>query len=112
MEDEKKLIKFECKECEKVYSCNIDRVEFYAHMHYLKKAFPPDMTAISEKLLQYIPHMTKLRINEDINATQDVPFILMEQDNSGELDMLKIPRCNSIIWGFLIRYCYEAKKEE
>ena len=111
MKDEKKLIKFECKEREKVYCCNIDRAEFYAHMSYLKKAFSPDMTLISEKLLQYIPRMTKLRINEDFNATQDVPFILIEQDNSGEFDILKIPRCNSIIWGFLIRYCYEAKKE-
>ena len=111
MKDEKKMIKFECRDHEKVYCSEINRAEFYAHMHYLKRVFPPDMTIISERLLQFIPHMTKLRINEDINATQDVPFILIEQDNSGEFDILKIPRCNSIIWGFLIRYCYEAKKE-
>lgn len=107
-EDENKIL-ITYREGEKNYCISVSRKEFYDHMAYLKGAFPSDMTIITEKLLEFIPNMTRLKINEDFNITQDIPFVLIEENNSKNFVMLKIPRCNSIIWGFLYRYCYDAK---
>ncbi len=100
-------IRLEYIMAKKKYIGVIDREEFRKNMQYLKDAFP-DNNEIATKLLSLIPEILLIRINQDVNDTQDVPCIWYET-LSGQ-NMLKILRYHSIIWGFLNHYCYDAMK--
>ena len=105
---DKDLIKLKYVEGKKVYQGTINRQEFLNHMNYLVEKFT-DNNEISKKLAGLIPEMSHILINKDMNDTQDVPFVYYKLDGSSEGHILKILRFHSIIWGFLERYCYDAK---
>lgn len=105
---DKDLIKLEYVEGKKSYHGTINRKEFLNHMNYLVKEFP-DNNEIAKKLAKLIPEMIYILINKDINDTQDVPSIYYKLNGSSDGHVLKIIRFNSIIWGFLERYCYDTK---
>ena len=89
------------------YIGEINRQEFLGNMQYLQEAFP-DNNEIATKLISLTPDMLIIRINQDVNDTQDIPCIWYETANGQ--DILKILRYHSIIWGFLNRYCYDSMK--
>ncbi len=105
---DKDLIKLEYVEGRRNYHGIIDRNEFLSHMEYLVEKFP-DNNEIAKQLTNLIPEMRYILINKDMNDTQDIPSIFYKLNNEDDGYILKILRFHSIIWGFLNRYCYDAK---
>lgn len=84
----------------------INREDFFNHMKYLAETFENNEN--SSKLIKLIPEMTYITINQDINQTQDVPFIQYKLTDD-EIRILKILRTHRIIWAFIQHYCDETK---
>ena len=64
-----------------------------------------DDNEISKRFVSDIIQFAKtIRINQDVNETQDIPFITYEGEH---LNLLKIPRCHKIVWAILDKYCTE-----
>ena len=92
----------------RMYRGEINREEFFSWMSDIAKRFEGN-NEISTKLVEVIPSMVKMKINQDLNETKDVPFIQCENE-TGEIKAIQIRRHHRIIWGFLQHYCDEAMK--
>lgn len=103
----KETINLEYVKKGKTYLGEIDRKEFLSHMEHLANWFPDD-NEISTKLKKVIPKMTIIRVNQDVNETQDVPFIQYEEGEQQQINILKIRRNHRIIWSFIQYYCDAA----
>ena len=68
-----------------------------------------DDNVISKKLIELIPYVDEIKINKDLNETQDVPCITYMIN--GERGIIKIIRYHKIIWAILDKYCSEKKKK-
>ncbi len=68
-----------------------------------------DDNEISKKLIEIIPVAEEIKINKDLNSTQDVPCITYKVN--GQRGMIKIIRYHKIVWAILDRYCSEKKKK-
>lgn len=80
----------------------IDRKEFFAIFDELAKAYAPYDNVISKKLVEIIPTVDRIEINEDFNGSQDEPMILYIIGSQKKI--LKIKRCHKIVWGKLQSY--------
>lgn len=83
--------------------CEVNRQEFLQRFQELVKNYP-DNNEISQKLVKIIPHATQIKINYDINQTQDTPVITYRIHND-VLGILKILRHHKIVWNTLNEYC-------
>lgn len=63
------------------------------------------------KLLDLLPIITTVTINDDIISTQDVPFILYTTENSAEQQILKLRRPCNIVWSFIMNFCNQAVED-
>ena len=68
-----------------------------------------DDNEISKKLVELIPYADEIKINKDLNQTQDVPCITYKIN--GERGIIKIIRYHKIVWAILDKYCSEKKKK-
>lgn len=100
-------IKLEYVDRNITYNGEINREEFLSHMQHLKETFSPQDNQISTKLVELIPNMVSIRINNDVNETQNIPYIwYVTTETEG---ILKIRRCHHIVWAFLNYYCDKIK---
>lgn len=84
----------------------ISRKDFYDMFDGIKKGFEVlGDNEISKSMVEIIPKVDEIFINEDINKTQDVPFIVYTIND--EKEIMKIMRRHNIIWSILERYCAE-----
>lgn len=90
------------------YYGKINREQFIQHMAGIAKMFE-DNNEISTKLVQLLPNIVYIKINQDLNDTQDVPYIIYGSVDK-KTNVLRIRRNHRIIWAFLQRYCDEAVK--
>lgn len=67
-----------------------------------------DDNEISKKLVELIPYVEEIKINKDLNETQDVPCITYKVN--GEKEIIKIIRYHKIVWAILNKYCSEDNK--
>lgn len=96
---------FSWKDNGEIYQKEIDREAFYSMFDGLAKGFEKEGdNRVSKKLIKIIPDANKIFINKDINRTQDDPFIVYYISGE-EPKILKIKRCNDIVWGILLKYC-------
>lgn len=103
----KDAIRLEYVENKKTYQGKISRREFLEKMKWFVEEFP-DNNRIATKFVSIIPQTVYVKINNDVNQTQDIPYILyMKRGESFE--MLKIPRIHRRIWNFLKSKCEEVK---
>lgn len=104
MKDE---IRLEYVERGQTYQGKLSRREFLEKMKWFIEEFP-DNNRIATKFVSILPETICIKINDDVNQTQDVPHVLyMKRGESFE--MLKIPRIHRRIWRFLKSKCDEIK---
>ena len=84
------------------YQKVLDRQEVMAVFEGLAIGFSGD-NEISEKLVEIIPEVEEIKINKDINATQEIPCITYVIN--GKVEVLKIIRYHKIVWAILNKYC-------
>ena len=90
----------------KRYQKEINRQDFLTIFEGLEKGFEKiGDNEISKKLVEIIPMVDEIFINQDINATQDVPTVVYYIN--GNMQLMKIMRRHEIIWAILKRYCTE-----
>lgn len=83
----------------------IDRQEFLSKFKELVAGYP-DNNEISKKMCLLIPDLEQIRIDYDINQTQDTPCITYKIHN-GVFGFFKILRHHKIVWNTLHEYCKE-----
>ena len=101
-------------ENEKTYSGNLERNEFLEDMKYVRDRYL-DNNENAKRLIEIIPTVTELTINNDRNETQDVPIVFFKKYNEAGEEVesgLSILRNHTIIWGFLMRYCCDVKEAQ
>lgn len=82
----------------------INRKDFYDMFDGIRKGFAVlGDNEISKSMVEIIPEVEKIFINQDINETQDVPFIVYTINGNEKL--MKIMRKHNIIWSILEKYC-------
>ena len=85
----------------------VSRVEMLSKFQELVKDYP-DNNEIAIKMTEIIPKVTQIKINFDLNKSQDVPCIAYKVDNE-VVGILKILRHHKIVWGILNKYCQEEE---
>lgn len=85
----------------------ICREKFLAVFEGIAIGFSDD-NEISKKLVELIPYLEEIKVNKDLNETQDVPFITYKVN--GEKGIIKIIRYHKIVWSILNKFCSEEKK--
>lgn len=58
---------------------------------------------VSTKLVEYIPDLREITIDEDRNKELDIPFVMLVMNN-GTTTAFRIPRWHNIIWSILNGY--------
>lgn len=104
----KKIIRLRYVSEGTTYRGEIDREQFIHYMQEIAKMFEEN-NEISTKLVEILPSIVYIKINKDINDTQDVPYIIYGGEDR-RAKILKIRRNHRIIWAFLQRYCDETVK--
>ncbi len=91
----------------KTYFKKIEREKMYAIFNGFVIGYGgvPGNNEISKKMIEIIPVVDKIIINQDFNETQDIPMFSYEID--GTLNVLKIRRLHNIVWSVLNGYCVE-----
>lgn len=84
----------------------ISREDFYAMFDGLRKVFEKiGDDEISKKMVEIIPELDKIFINQDVNETQDIPGIVYTIN--GKEKLMKIMRRHEIVWSIFNKYCAE-----
>ena len=90
----------------KNYQKKIDRKDFLAIFDGLAKGFEEiGDNEISKKMVEIIPEVDEIFVNQDVNETQDVPSIAYYIN--GNVQLMKIMRRHNIVWSILNKYCTE-----
>ena len=88
------------------YQKKIDRKDFLAIFDGLAKGFEEiGDNEISKKMVEIIPEVDEIFVNQDVNETQDVPSIAYYIN--GNVQLMKIMRRHNIVWSILNKYCTE-----
>lgn len=97
----KENIIFKWKSKDIILSRELDRHSIYEIFSGIAKGFKGD-NEISLKLLEIIPTVDEIYIDEDFNFNQDVPGIIITEDNDSKL--IKIIRYHKIVWSILRKF--------
>ena len=102
---QKSKIIFRCIEKGRMRDNMVDREQMYAVFEGLTKGFKDD-NEISKKLISVIPYVDMFVVNKDLNATQDMPFIVaITGGDNANREIIKIIRYHKIVWSILNKYC-------
>ena len=83
----------------------VNRDELFAKFKELVEGYQ-DNNEISRELCLLIPDLEQIRIDLDLNQTQDTPCITYKIHN-GIFGFLRILRHHKIVWNTLHEYCKE-----
>lgn len=91
----------------KTYEGVIDRALLIEEMSHVAGWFQ-DCNFNAMKLLDLLPVITTVTVNDDVICTQDVPFILYTTEEISEPQILKLRRPCNIVWSFIMNFCDKA----
>ncbi len=77
----------------------VDKSELFVVMKYLKETYK-DNNEVSRRLIEIMPNIEEIEINEVANATMDIPKIWCKISKH-TLVGIEVRRCHKIIWHIL-----------
>ena len=97
----RRMIVFEWKDEKRMVRRLIKRQEMYEYFKKLSEDYPND-NLISLKLLEIIPVVDKIVVDNKANSNRDIPVI--KYITGKEENILEIIRYHKIVWGKLEEY--------
>ena len=107
MDDSKILFKWKTNYF--MHSRKIERAKLLSVFQGLVDGFEDD-NEISKAFVRLIPDSTIIYIDNDANATQEIPLVIFFADNNDEA-IIKVIRYHKIVWSILNK-CMDEEDEK